>query len=66
MFTLASKHTHRLQVLGIEPLTFTTTNQALTNGLHYQKMSIFVNFFISHATKLQESNWLNIMPKFNG
>jgi hypothetical protein len=53
--TLTSRHTHRLQMLGIEPPTFTKANQVLTNGLHHQTMSKFVKFFISHVTKLQES-----------
>jgi hypothetical protein len=41
-----------LQVLGIEPFTFTMINQVLINGLHnytIKKYLIFVKFFIPHV-----------------
>jgi hypothetical protein len=34
-----------LQVLRIEPFTFTMINQVLTNGLQYQKVSNFGQVF---------------------
>jgi hypothetical protein len=47
-------------MLRIQPLTFTITNQVLTNGLHHQNMSNVGNDFISHVIKLQKNSWLNL------